>query len=89
MTLGIYKWFNRDSSKPGYGEVIEIDIDALPKTSLPPNVPVSNLWIHPDTGELHRIESANFRFGTGTDGLVKHQLYYSTNFTETDFPEDI
>lgn len=72
MSLGHYLWKNNAPGK-GYGEEIDIDVDALPKTSLPPNVELPNLHVAED-GEIMRCMVPNFY--QGSDGRLYHSTYY-------------
>lgn len=69
MTYGHYRHTNKQPGE-GFGEVIDIDLDALPTTDQPGNWPVPNLhladdgtlskipgrqiYLHPDTHEGYR-----------------------------------
>lgn len=73
MSLGHYLWKNTAPGK-GYGEEFDIDVDALPKTSLPPNVELPNLYMDKDTGEIMKCMVPNFHLGS--DGRLYHSTYY-------------
>ncbi len=45
MTLGHYQYKNTNPNQPGYGQTIDIDVDALPKTNKLPNVQLPNVHI--------------------------------------------
>ena len=67
MTLGHYLWTNENPNEPGYGEQIDIDVDALPVTARPSNVFKSNLRIGNGPGDVD---------GPGTaDDLERGRLY--------------
>lgn len=74
MSLGHYLWKNTNPNQPGYGEELDIDVDALPKTDLPPNVQLPNIHVDKDTGEWLQCMVPNFH--KGSDG----RLYHSTNY---------
>ena len=73
MTLGHYLWKNTNPDQPGYGEETDIDVDALPKTNLPPNVILPNVHIDKETGLLSRCIVPNFYFDP--DGRLYHSTY--------------
>ncbi|MCQ1999538.1 hypothetical protein [Arthrobacter zhaoxinii] len=73
MSLGHYHWKNDNPDQPGYGKELDIDVDALPKTDLPPNVELPNLHID-DNGYILRCMVPNFYMSP--DGT----LYHSTNY---------
>lgn len=76
MSLGHYLWKNTAPGK-GYGEEIDIDVDALPKTNLPPNVQLPNVHIDKDTGEIMRCIVPNFYISP--DGRLHHSTYGGSN----------
>ncbi|BAS07342.1 hypothetical protein AHiyo4_07640 [Arthrobacter sp. Hiyo4] len=53
-TYGHHRHVNNQPG-PGFGEVVDIDLDALPTTSEPGNWPIPNVYIDPDTGQISRI----------------------------------
>ena len=73
MSLGHYLWTNDNPNQPGYGEEFDIDVDALPKTNLPPNVAKPNLYMDKDTGEIMRCIVPNFYISP--DGRLYHSTY--------------
>ena len=74
MSLGHYLWKNTNRDQPGYGEEFDIDVDALPKTDLPPNVAKPNIHVDKDTGEWLYCLVPNFY--TDPDGRLYHSTYY-------------
>ena len=72
MSLGHYLWTNDQPGK-GFGEEIDIDVDALPKTALPANVILPNVYMEEGSGRIMRCTVPNFFMSP--DG----QLYHSTN----------
>jgi hypothetical protein len=90
MTLGTYVWKNFN----GPGEDVEIDVDALPTTDLPPNVhllvPVVRIEGEAlpagyEHGELCRALVPNFRLEAADDAEGGYQLHHSTDYSEQDY----
>lgn len=80
MSLGHYLWKNTVPGK-GYGEEIDIDVDALPKTNEKPNVVLPNVYIDPSppgtpgAGRIFQAAVPNFYFSP--EGRLYHSTYYS------------
>ena len=85
MTLGHYLWRNDDGSE------FDLDVDSLPTTEMPPNVPLGvPLMIvenpgEPDHGQLFKSPVPNFRLEPINDGSGGFRIYHSLNTTETDY----
>ena len=75
MSLGHYLWKNTAPGK-GFGEEIDIDVDALPKTSQPPNVMLPNLHMA-ENGDIMRCMVPNFYISP--DGRLYHSTYAGSN----------
>ena len=72
MSLGHYLWKNDQPGK-GFGEEIDIDVDALPQTNLPANVILPNMHMEEGSGRIMRCTVPNFYMSP--DGTLYHSTY--------------
>lgn len=82
MTLGTYLWRNSD------GTSFEIDVDQLPTTTLPANVPLPKQLMYcadPNSPDFRKVSSKlvpNFRIEVTNPATGEMILYHSTNNTD-------
>ena len=72
MALGHYLWRNSD------GTTVDVDVDALPKTSRPPNIAKPNVHIEAGSGRLMRCQVPNFYVDPATN-LIYHSTWYPSS----------